>query len=86
MNPFISCKELVDFLAAYLEDELEPARRSEFDRHMAVCPSCIHYVETYKATILMGKAALCGPDDAVPADVPEELVNAILAARKKPAG
>ena len=84
MDPLITCKELVDFLTAYLENELESSKRREFDRHLAVCPSCIHYIETYKATILLGRMAMCGPDDALPDDVPEDLISAILAARKKP--
>ena len=86
MNPFITCKELIDFLAAYLDGELPTEQRREFDRHLAVCPSCINYLEGYKATIAMGRAAFCGPDDAIPCDVPEDLIAAILAARRKPAG
>jgi anti-sigma factor RsiW len=88
MKPFITCKELVDFLGDYAEGELPAPTLAEFHRHLAVCPSCINYVESYKATRLLGKAALCDPKDPgqpAPADVPEDLIRAILAARKKPA-
>jgi anti-sigma factor RsiW len=54
----------------------------EFERHLAVCPSCVAYLKTYEQTILLAKAAA---DDPVPPDVPDSLVRAILAARSKPA-
>ena len=85
MNPFLSCKEMIDFLADYLDGELPTAQRTEFDRHLAVCPSCVNYLETYKATILMERAACCDrPDGPPPPEGPEMLIQAILAARKKP--
>ena len=83
MKPFITCKQLQDFLSDYSEGTLPDVQRSEFHRHLAVCPSCVNYVEQYKTTIALGKAAFDCPDDSPPADVPEELIQAILAARKK---
>jgi len=88
MKPFITCKELFDFLGEYADGSLAPATLEEFHRHLAVCPSCVNYVESYKATRLLGKAALCDPhdpDQPAPAEVPEALIRAILAARKNPA-
>ena len=85
MDPFLTCKEMLDFLGEYYEDGLPEAQRREFDRHLAICPSCVNYVETYKSTILLSRDALCGPDDKLPDDVPEPLIAAILAARKKDA-
>ena len=85
MKPFITCRELLDFLGDYVDAELPAAQLAEFHRHLAVCPSCVNYVETYKATRLLGRAACCDPRDAPPADVPEPLIAAILAARRKPA-
>jgi anti-sigma factor RsiW len=64
----------------YLDNELPLEQRAEFDRHMAVCPSCVDYLKTYEKTVLLAKS--CG-DDPVPDEVPESLVQAILAARKK---
>ena len=65
---------------SYLDDELPSEQRAEFDRHMAVCPSCVDYLKTYEKTVLLAKSS--GGDD-VPDDVPETLVQAILEARKK---
>lgn len=81
----MTCRELIEFLDAYLSGELAAAERGDFDRHLAVCRSCVNYVDTYKRTIEMGRAVFAEPDAAVPTDVPEELVQAILAARRPPA-
>jgi len=83
MNPYITCRQLIEFLADYLDGELDPGQRREFDRHLAVCPSCVNYLESYKAAVAMGKAAFCAPPDAPAPGVPEELVTAILAARRQ---
>ena len=87
MKPLITCKEMNDFLIDYIDGALPDAQKNEFHRHLAHCPSCVHYVETYKSTIAAGKAAFADPKaPEMPAGpVPEELITAILAARKKPA-
>lgn len=79
-SPHLTCQQLIDFIMSYLDNELPDDQRAEFDRHMAACPSCVDYLETYEKTVLLTKAAT---DDPVPAEVPESLVQAILAARKK---
>ena len=65
---------------SYLDNELPLDQRAEFDRHMSACPSCVDYLKTYEKTVLLAKAS---GDDQVPAEVPESLVQAILAASKK---
>jgi anti-sigma factor RsiW len=65
---------------SYLDNELAPVERAEFDRHMAACPSCVNYLKTYEKTVLLTKSAA---EDPVPAEVPESLIQAILAARGK---
>lgn len=79
----ISCRDFVAFLDDYLAGALPPARREEFDVHLSMCPSCVAYMKTYAQTIQLGKAALKSGEEPLPADVPESLVRAILAARKK---
>jgi anti-sigma factor RsiW len=65
---------------SYLDHELPPEQRAEFDRHMAVCPSCVDYLKTYEKTVLLAKSS--GHDPA-PDDVPESLIEAILKARTR---
>jgi mycothiol system anti-sigma-R factor len=76
----VTCQQLIDFLMSYLDNELPPDQRAEFDRHMAACPSCVDYVKTYEKTILLAKTCT---SESVPDEVPESLVQAILEARKR---
>lgn len=78
----MTCREIIEFLMEYLDDELPPAQKAVFDRHMKVCPQCVCYLDSYKRTIEMGKTAFTCKGDNVPDQVPEELIRAILAARK----
>ena len=77
----MNCREFVDFLMEYLDGELDPARARVFEGHMRDCPPCEVYLDTYRETIRLGKC-ICEPDGSMPEDVPEELVQAILAARR----
>src|SRR5262245_50032701 len=79
----ITCRELYDFLHDYLSGELGAAERGEFEAHLAVCPSCVNYLDSYRKTVALGKAAYPRSEDPPPGPVPEELIQAILSARKK---
>jgi anti-sigma factor RsiW len=57
-------------------------RVEEFERHLAVCPSCVNYLQTYRDTIALGKAAFEDPDGPAEEFAPEELVSAVLRARR----
>lgn len=80
-KPYITCQQLIDFIASYRDDELTTDQRGEFERHLAVCPSCVAYLKTYEQTVLLTRASA---DDPVPEEIPEALVKAILEARQKP--
>lgn len=82
MGPMITCRELVEFLWRYVEDDLTPEERKTFDRHLSMCRSCRAYLDSYRKTIELGQEAFTDLDAAVPDDVPDELVNGILAARR----
>ncbi|RIK63007.1 MAG: hypothetical protein DCC65_16550 [Planctomycetota bacterium] len=79
----MTCREFIDFLEAYRSRELPAPQAVEFERHMGLCPSCVSYLRSYEETIRLGRKALCDPEGPVPQDAPEELIRAILAARKK---
>lgn len=81
----MTCREFVEFLWRYTEDELTPAERVTFDDHLARCRHCARYLQSYQETIRLGKKALVASDDLVPAEVPEDLIKAILASRSKAA-
>jgi anti-sigma factor RsiW len=79
----VTCRELVDFLGEFLAGELPEAERAEFEKHLAACPECLAYLDSYQKTVQLGKAAFANPEDEVPDKVPEDLVRAILASRAK---
>jgi len=83
-RPYITCQELLDFLYLYLEDELPRGRRLEFDRHLTVCEPCRNYIYQYKETIRLGRVAQVDAEgEALPEEVPRELVRAVLKALKQ---
>ena len=75
----MTCRELVDFLSEYAADELGLTVKAEFERHLSRCPPCLAYVRSYQATV---KACRASRDHVEAGDVPEELIQAILAARR----
>ena len=82
-KPYITCRELIDGLDAYVDGTMPAAQRAEVDRHLAVCPACVNYLNNYRQTIAMGKAVFSDADAPVPADVPADLLKAIVSAARK---
>jgi anti-sigma factor RsiW len=82
-KPYMTCKEVIDFIMAYLDGELAPEQRHEFERHLKVCPSCVNYLDSYKQTVRLGKAAMRNPDEPAVGSVPEALIRAIREARSR---
>ena len=82
---FLSCRELVEFLADYLDGALPAPNRERFEEHLRACPACVDYLDSYRETMRLTAEAwqACGPEDDVSEDVPEELVRAVLAARPR---
>jgi anti-sigma factor RsiW len=78
----LTCRELIEFLAAYIEEELSAEERARFDLHLAVCPHCVDYLHGYRESIRLGKAALAA-EGPIPDEVPAELLDAILASRTR---
>jgi hypothetical protein len=78
----MTCREFAGFLADYSANELAADVRATFDDHLRLCPNCRRYLTGYQATIAIGRLAFDDPDARVPADVPDELVAAILVARQ----
>ena len=78
----MTCRELADFIADYLSNALPGDTRAQFEHHLGACSNCMVYLEGYRETVKLGQAAFDNPDAPVPDTVPEELVKAILAARR----
>ena len=47
----VTCKELIlDYLSDYLDGLLTSGMATELERHLARCPSCVAYLNTYRRT------------------------------------
>ena len=79
----MTCRELIDFLDAYVDRSLPADQFVAFEQHLSVCRHCREYLDSYRKTIRLGQVALATLDRDVPDDVPEGLVTAILASREK---
>jgi anti-sigma factor RsiW len=77
----MTCRELAEFILDYTTGELPDKARAVFEQHLSRCDNCHEYLAQYKVTVEAERRALA-PAPALPADVPEELIRAILQARK----
>lgn len=82
VHRMITCREFEDFVLSYLDGELPDRQRSVFEWHMRICRECRDYLAAYKRAEELGRAVLPSPNDPLPKDVPEDLINAILDARE----
>ena len=81
MHGMITCREFEEFVLSYLDGEL-PARQARiFEWHLRICRECREYLVAYRRTIELGEAVLGPAHEAVPEDVPEDLVRAVLDSR-----
>ena len=83
----ITCREFDGFLVDYLDGALAPGPRRLFELHLAVCAECRRYLAGYRRTIALSRASLAGAgSQPIPEEVPESLVEAVLAARRAEQG
>jgi len=76
----MTCRECAEFLMQYVSGELPKETSDAFSVHLSRCPNCDEYLREYRDTITAGRLA-CKDEAGLP-DLPDELVRAILAARK----
>ena len=54
----INCHQLVDFCFDYIEGALPDDEQVGFRRHLAQCPDCVAFFETYRKTPELTREAL----------------------------
>ena len=82
MHRMITCTEFEEFVISYLDGDLNPKQKSMFEWHIRLCRECREYLAAYQRSIELGRGALSTDDDQLPEDVPEDLIKAIIEARK----
>ena len=78
MNAGFACVDGVEMLMDYLEGVVPPGDREVIDAHVSGCPRCVAFVESYRQTPRILRAATA-------ADLPEDLAQSLrrfLASRR----
>lgn len=81
MHNMITCREFEEFIVDYLEGDLPPRQVKIFELHLRVCRECREYLAAYRRTIDLG-GAISAEEEALPEEIPEDLVAAVLDARR----
>jgi anti-sigma factor RsiW len=68
----VTCKSGVELLMDYLEGLLAPDLRAALEQHVAACQRCAAFVESYRRTPTVLRAAT---DVSLPAGVERALLN-----------
>ena len=79
----ITCEQFEDFILAYLEDELPSRQKFVFELHLRMCRECRDYLAAYQKTMRFVKASASDKVMMMAEPPPEDLVAAVLAARRE---
>lgn len=60
------CRDVGQLLYEYVEERLEPPVSQQLEQHLADCPGCLAFINTYKQTIRLS-------DGLRPTEMPPEL-------------
>jgi len=78
----ITCADLEDFVANYLDGSLTRPKCRVLERHLDDCAACREFLLAYRRTVWVAKMAMKSANYP-PAPVPEELVQAILGSLRR---
>ena len=65
-SALVTCRDCVDQLSAYLDDDLPSRRARDIDIHLAGCADCRVYLQNLRATIDLARAAYAHEPAAEP--------------------
>jgi anti-sigma factor RsiW len=78
----LTCRQLIEFLDDYVDGTLPQHARETFESHLGSCEECCDFLRSYRETIRLTRECCCDQAESERREVPEELVRAILAARR----
>ncbi len=53
-----TCRDATSLILEFLSGELSPETKSEFEKHLQICPDCVAFLNTYRKTIELTKRFL----------------------------
>jgi len=62
----LRCRDVGQLLYEYVEQRLEPPISQQLEQHLADCPGCLAFINTYKQTVRVSADLHCK-------DIPPEL-------------
>jgi anti-sigma factor (TIGR02949 family) len=70
----LTCKEFVDGISDFIDDDIAPELRERLQKHISECPNCWVVYDTTKKTIQVFKGMEAQP---LPEDVRSRLMQAL---------
>ena len=70
----LTCKQFLQELSDYLDDQLDPKLKQELQKHVSECPNCWVVCDTTEKTIKVYKGM---EPQAVPGDIQSRLMEAL---------
>ena len=67
----LSCREILEKLSDYIDEELDPSICDEVEKHMDGCSPCIAFLNTLKKTVKLYNTA--GEEVSIPEEVSRDL-------------
>ena len=77
----MTCEDVEGFILDYLDGALRWRTRAMFRMHILFCKECRVYIRKYEVARELGQQVMRGEPESDEAEIPEDLITAILAAR-----
>lgn len=78
----LTCKQVDDDMAAYVDAALPANRRRKFTLHLLLCTYCRRYLRAYRRTIALCAESALESDRRAGDELPEALVESIISASR----
>jgi len=78
----MTCRECVEQLLEFLNNELHAEMCAQIRAHLEKCPPCVNYVESYRLTVHLTRQLPCGE---LPPEIAERLQAALKACSEREA-
>jgi 23S rRNA U2552 (ribose-2'-O)-methylase RlmE/FtsJ len=66
----LTCQQVTDVLVDYVAEDMAPAMRTVFAKHLRNCQDCRAFLNTYRETIRATRTVRCE-------DIPGEMLNRV---------